>query len=161
MVKKQRLIILVLMTLGNLSVNGYAETEIYKHVDEHGRVTYLNKSVKDGEKLLVIKTPPTSGTKEVGRLSHRFPKVDQQTQLNRDTKRRQILENELVVEKKLLIYARKVLSKVQVNAEIIKSKAIQPDLYEAKYKEKVKLIQNKVRLHERNIAALMKELANL
>jgi Domain of unknown function (DUF4124) len=46
-----------------MSVAAFAETTIYKHVDESGRVTYSNKPIKGGtvvelEPLTTIPTPP-------------------------------------------------------------------------------------------------------
>lgn len=154
MMKKQRLIILAIITLGCVPVG--ADSGIYKHTDEQGRITYQNKSVNGGKKLSVA---PALSKQRVSRYF--YPSVDKKTQKKRDNKRREILENELAAEKKLLTYARKVLSKVHSNAKNAHSKISQSDVYRAKYQAKVKSIENKVRLHERNIAALKKELANL
>ena len=160
MIKTKRLIILVLMVLWYASA-GFADTGIYKHTDGQGRITYLNQSVKGGEKLSTVTASLKPGSNKVRKGAFRFPKVDRKTQNQRDSMRRQILENELAAEIKLLSYERKVLSKVYANAKKTKKSISQSDLYQAKYQAKVKLIQNKVRLHERNIAALKKELANL
>ncbi len=160
MIRTRRLIIWILMGLGYASA-GFSDEGIYKHTDGQGRITYLNQSVKGGEKLSTVTASIKPGSNKARKGAYRFPKVDRKTQNKRDSKRRQILENELVAELKLLSYARKVLSKVYTNAKKAKKAISQSDLYQAKYQAKVKSIQNKVRLHERNIAALKKELANL
>ncbi|MCC7328242.1 MAG: hypothetical protein IT521_15715 [Burkholderiales bacterium] len=81
-----------------------------------------------------------------------FPKVDAETQRNRDDLRRRVLSDELAAEEKLLADARNAyangapvpLPEEQANA--------------AKYQERITRLRQSVQLHERNIEALKKEL---
>ena len=111
-----------------------AQSEIYKHVDEQGRVTYSNVPMKGGTKLNLepLTTMPATRAKASSTPTpSSFPKVDSDTQKKRDGTRRDILEDELAGEEKLLADSTKTQSK------------------------------DEIALHERNIAALKKELANL
>lgn len=81
-----------------------------------------------------------------------FPKVDADTQRTRDDMRRKVLSDELGAEEKLLVEARTTyangapvpLPEEQGNAE--------------KYRERIARLRQSMQLHERNIAALRKEL---
>lgn len=110
-----------------------AHAEIYKHVDAQGRVTYSNVPMKGATKLNLepLNTVPASRPKTSVSSPSGFPKVDGDTQKKRDDTRRTILEEELVAEEKLLAESTK--------------------LKDAKA----------VTLHEKNVAALKKELANI
>jgi hypothetical protein len=82
-----------------------------------------------------------------------FPRVDSDTQRQRDVDRRQILEQELATEEKNLEQARKDL-------------AAQEGIRDAKEKEpqraeRLQPHKDKFALHGRNIEALKKEIANL
>tara|TARA_R110002073_G_scaffold94594_7_gene219935 strand:+ start:1004 stop:1483 length:480 start_codon:yes stop_codon:yes gene_type:complete len=157
--KKNLVILSILITVGIPPIT-YAKSEIYKHIDENGHITYINKPVKGGKKLLTAPFSPRSKLKKAG--SHKnFPKVHANTQKKRDSKRRQILEKELVTETKLLADTRQNLSNMEKNSTLFTTKINQPNHEAVQYKEKIKMIQNKVILHQRNIVALKKELANL
>ena len=107
--------------------------EIYKHVDAQGRVTYSNVPIKGATKLNLepLTTVPAPRAKTSTPTPAGFPKVDNDTQKKRDDTRRKILEEELAAEEKLLADAAKGQSKEEIE------------------------------LHEKNISALKKELANL
>ena len=91
--------------------------DIYKYVDENGRVTYSNVPSKGAKKLDL--DPLTSVPAPKPRLRSDapaaaasstpadFPKVDADTQKKRDTTRRGILEEELRSEEKMLEEARR------------------------------------------------------
>lgn len=110
-----------------------AHGEIYKHVDTNGRVTYSNVPMKGAAKLNLepINTVPASRPRTSVLSPAGFPKVDSDTQRKRDDTRRKILEDELSAEEKMLAEARKSPSK------------------------------DDIELHEKNVEALKKELANL
>lgn len=118
--------------LAFFSVNT-AHAEIYKHVDEQGRVTYSNVPMKGATKLNLepLNTVPATRPKTSAASPSDFPKVDGDTQKKRDDTRRKILEEELAAEEKLLSEAT-----AQNNATAIS-------------------------LHEKNVAALKKELSNI
>jgi hypothetical protein len=126
-----------------------AQTTIYKHVDDNGRVTYSNRPMKgavvlDLDPLSTI--PGYSGAsnpatnrleKAVGRSPERLsvkpavavvtPKalpttvasIDRETQRGRDDVRRKILEDELSQEEKSLAEVRKSLIEEQQNPTLI------------------------------------------
>lgn len=110
-----------------------AHAEIYKQVDSQGRVTYSNVPMKGATRLNLepLNTVPATRPKTATPSPSGFPKVDGDTQKKRDDTRRKILEDELAGEEKLLTEAT-----TQKDATAIS-------------------------LHEKNVAALKKELANI
>jgi len=133
-----------------------ANTEIYKHVDNDGRITFSNKPIKGAKRL---QPAPASPKFNAGTVQNKkFPKVSNLTQKKRDTKRRQLLENELKNESSLLADAKQILAKTLKNSKINTTQT-QHDVI--KHENKIKIIQKRVLLHERNITALKKELASL
>jgi formylmethanofuran dehydrogenase subunit E len=104
-----------------------ATAEIYRHVDNSGQVTYTNTRLKGAEKVYLkrkLAKAKTSAPKN-------FPRVHRKVQKKRDLKRRNILNDELATEEKLLFNAKQTFKKDDVS------------------------------LHRRNIIALKKELKNL
>ena len=142
---------------------GYAQAEIYKHVDADGHVTYSSVPMKGAKRLdlepLPITQPPARARNE-GSPSN-FPKVDNNTQKNRDDTRRKILEDELSTEEKLLAEARKNLVEGEGNPEVYKGKDGKTFRNMDKYEEKIKTLQEQVTLHEKNIESLKSELTNI
>ncbi|MBL0142285.1 MAG: DUF4124 domain-containing protein [Betaproteobacteria bacterium] len=116
----------------------FAQTTIYKHVDESGRVTYSNRPMKgatvlDLEPLSTIqgiapqagKAPdkqtvkPSVAVVTPRQLPVTVASIDRNTQKGRDDVRRRILEDELVQEEKTLGEARKALLQEQQNPTLI------------------------------------------
>lgn len=130
-----------------------AAAEIYKYVDENGRITYTNIPKKGSKKLdldpiSAAKTRNSSGPAD-------FPKVDNYTQKKRDYLRKQILQDELANEEKAFAEAQKALKEgeaTRIGDEVRNNQ---------KYLDRVKRLKDNVSLHERNIAALKKELGDL
>jgi hypothetical protein len=126
-----------------LSSPVWAQSTIYKHVDDSGRVTYSNKPMKgavvvDLEPLttipsspggsLVPSKPTVPAEKEKAELRAEakpvaivtpLASVDPQVQKRRDDGRRKILESELEREEQTLVDARKVLLGEQQNPQLI------------------------------------------
>jgi predicted O-linked N-acetylglucosamine transferase (SPINDLY family) len=126
-----------------LSSPVWAQSTIYKHVDDSGRVTYSNKPMKgavvvDLEPLttipsspagsLVASKPAAPAEKEKAELRAEakpvaivtpLASVDPQVQKRRDEGRRKILEAELEREEQTLVDARKVLLGEQQNPQLI------------------------------------------
>lgn len=125
--------------------------EIYKFVDENGRVTYTNIPKKGATKLDVGGSSPASKT---NRGPTNFPKVDSQTQKKRDDMRREILESELESEQKALADAQKALKDGE--ATRLPDESNNPQ----KYLERVKRLRENVAAHERNVTALKKEMGD-
>ncbi len=130
-----------------------AEAEIYKFVDDEGNVTYTNIPRPGAKKLELDPSPlpqPPKETRPVKRPRPGmsapepayFPKVDPATQRRRDDMRRQLLMQELASESRNLEAARRALAQAarQPGADLNK-------------------LSDAVRLHERNIEMLNKELS--
>ena len=128
---------------------GCARAEIYKYTDADGHVTYTSSPIK-GSKKLDLEPLPTTAPPARARNNATpsdFPRVDNETQKNRDGTRRKILEDELAAEGQLLIEARQNLRDGKANPETAPKKIID--------------LQEQVSLHEKNMDALKSELANL
>jgi hypothetical protein len=163
-----------------------ASAEIYKQVDENGHVTYSNIKSKGATRLdidpdanVIRNDAPRVSNKSHNSNSRNaspsaFPKVDKETQANRDGKREEILKNELEAEKTALEQAKKAYAEGEANPEIAhKSRQVVTknsdgststktvkDTYRnmAKFDEKMKTLQAEVDAHENNIKLLQKEL---
>ena len=129
---------------------------LYRCMDEFGHTTYTN--YKAGNRKCTVlsrdETPSgasskTSGNKNIKASPTDFPKVASETQKNRDGDRRYILEQELAGEQKHLEEARKSLAD-QLGAQPAGGGA-----------ERVQPVRDRIALHERNIDALRREMANL
>lgn len=137
-----------------------------KYVDDSGHVTYSDAPVKGAKKSSCIDAPPppvvppapssrpsspaTAQPAPPGGL----PNVDPNTQKRRDDSRRKILEEELAVEEKSLAQARKDL----VEGEATR---LGDERNYQRYLDRIQGLRDRVYQHERNIAALRQELANL
>lgn len=155
---------LSLLALGTICLlqTPVAFADIYKVIDEDGRVTYTNVPVK-GAKKLEIDPPPTNGASAPGRevktpTPSSFPRVDKQTQNQRDNTRKQILQAELEAEKKALEEAKKTYEEGASKPEVYKGANGKTFRNVAKFEEKMKLLQSNVDAHEKNIQLLQKEL---
>ncbi|HEU0186287.1 MAG TPA: DUF4124 domain-containing protein [Gallionellaceae bacterium] len=138
-----------------------AQAEIYKRVDASGHVTYSSEPIKGGKKLNLEPLPVMQAPRRSSEGPKDFPRVDSQTQKNRDSTRRAILEDELASEEKLLAEARQNLSDAEASPEVYKGADGKTYRNVAKYEEKVKAARDDVTTHEKNIDALKTELANL
>ena len=148
-----------------------AHAEIYKTVDSEGKVTYSNVKIK-GSKKLDLEPADTSfgtGTSNGDGAAKRapqtrtatpasFPKVDANTQNQRDGKRKDILQGELDAEKKALEDAKKAYAEGESNPEVFKTANGQTRRNVPKFQEKMKNLQADVDAHQRNIELLQKEL---
>lgn len=148
-----------------------ALADIYKHVDAEGRVTYSNIKSKNASKLSIADdgtdTPNTAeqsnrqSTKTRSSPKH-FPRVDADTQNQRDTKRQAILEAELLAEKAALDLAKKAHAEAASKPEIAHQKnsdgSVSTYRNMAKFNEKMKPLQAEVDNHQNNIELLQKEL---
>lgn len=159
-----------------------AQAEIYKQVDADGHVTYSNVKIKGAKKIMIEPADTSFGTSGEGskRANSRsatpasFPKVDSETQKQRDGSRREILQSELETEKMALTAAEKAYAEgeadpevSQIKKEIIvtnkdgtKSKKVITDRYRnvAKFEEKMKPLREAVETHKRNVELLEKEI---
>lgn len=132
--------------------------EIYECIDANGNKRFTNiPSEAKGCKLLDIgpmnTVPAPKPQAKSATAPGNFPKVDPQTQKQRDADRRRILEQELANEQKLLEQARKELAE-QESVRLGSERNYQRVL------DRLEPYQKKVKLHEDNVANLNRELAN-
>ena len=152
--------LLISSALFSLAAAPALAQDIYK-CDVDGRVTYSNVPTKNCRKLVLdpvnlapapksVKTPTPSS----------FPKVDDNTQKSRDGNRRRILETELAAEEKNAAQARQALAEQE--ALVLPNERMQGGAISGgKVQERMQPYKDKVALHERNIEAIRKEIANL
>jgi hypothetical protein len=138
--------------------------DIYECVDPNGTRRFTNiKAEAKGCKVLNISAPNTvpppakGAAKSQGKAAATptpatFPKVDVDTQRQRDMDRRKILEQELSSEERLLAQARKELAE-QESVRLGSERNYQRVL------DRVEPYKKKVKLHEDNVASLKRELA--
>jgi predicted transcriptional regulator len=135
-------------------VGAHVGADIYKKVDEEGRVTYSNVPSKGAQKLNLepINTVPLS--KPNAQPPGNFPKVDADTQKGRDSKRRQVLEDELAQEMKQLDEAKKALAEAEATR-------LGDERNYQKFLDRVQPFKDAVADHKKNIDALKEEIAGL
>lgn len=139
-----------------------AQADIYKCADGDGHVTYSNVATKNCRKLNLDPVNATPAAKAAPRTPTpaTFPRVDDNTQKARDTDRRRILESELAAEQKNLEQAKKDLAEQE--ALVLPSERMQGGAISGgKLQERLQPFKDKVALHERNLEAIRKEIANL
>ncbi len=133
--------------------------EIYECIDPSGNKLFTNSSVEakaKGCKPMNIAPPPKAAapSKPAAKgAPPNFPSIDAQTQKQRDSDRRRILEQELANEQKLLEQAQKDLAEqeaIRLGSERNYQRVL----------DRLEPFKKKVKLHEDNIANLKKELGN-
>ncbi|MCX7890798.1 MAG: DUF4124 domain-containing protein [Burkholderiales bacterium] len=143
-------------------------SDIFKCVDESGRAHYTNvkKDAQGRNCTLVTRevsvipsgTSPAAAARGAApgaqAAAASFPRVDRDTQKSRDDSRRRILEDELSAEEKSLARARQDLAE-QESVRGGDEKNYQKVL------DRLQPYKDAVDRHERNVAALRRELANL
>lgn len=145
-----RAVLAVILMLAGAHVGA----DIYKKVDEEGRVTYSNVPSKGAQKLNLepINTVPSS--KPNAQPPGNFPKVDAETQKGRDSIRRQVLEDELAQEMKQLDEAKKALAEAEATR-------LGDERNYQKFLDRVQPFKDAVADHKKNIDALKEEIAGL
>lgn len=167
-----RLLLALLLTGSALVLSGRsAQAEIYKLVDQYGRITYSSVPMQ-GAKKLTFDSPPVSSLSSGPSLTHRsarsmatpvnYPRVDSRVQKSRDVRRREILQHELLAEERLLADARQALQQ-NIPARVVTQQVavMTPGQTGPVYDEKTRKLQDQVLQHERNVSALKKELVSL
>jgi hypothetical protein len=147
--------LLLLLTSALASV---AHAEIYKCVDEDGRVTYTNdRGLGRGCTQMSEDQPVSSVPLPAPRpqaTPSGFPRVAPDAQRARDDTRRQVLEKELQAEEAALAEARQALAE-QEAIRLGNERNYQKVL------DRLQPFKDKVELHQRNIEALRKEIGSL
>jgi len=142
-----------------------ARAEIYECIDASGnkRFTNIPSEAKGCKPLNIVPPPIPSRAAPSAQPQSKpapaaapanFPKVDTQTQKDRDADRRKILEQELANEQKLLGEARKELAE-QEATRLGSERNYQRVL------DRLEPYKKKVKLHEDNVESLNKELRTL
>ncbi|HAE99827.1 MAG TPA: DUF4124 domain-containing protein [Methylophilaceae bacterium] len=147
-----------------------AYAEIYKQVDADGRVTYSNVKIKGAKKLdlepadsnfgTTKKSESKSSSEAKTATPNSFPKVDKNTQTERDVKRKEILKAELDQEKQALEKAKQAYAEGASNPEVYKTKDGKTLRNVAKFDEKMKALQAEVDAHQRNVDLLTNEIGD-
>jgi len=157
---------LILATIVSFS----AQAQIYKYVDSEGRVTYSNVKTKGAKKLELEPADTNFGNDESpSRRANstktatppNFPKVDTDTQKQRDTSRKEILQSELDAEKAALAEAKKAYAEGEADPETFKTKGGKTLRNVTKFQEKMKDLQADVDAHQRNVDLLEKEISTI
>lgn len=167
---------LSLLTLLAIAISSNAFAEIYKRVDADGRITYSNIKTKGATRLefdpdantIANDRPKSTNKSSSSSTSNKrtptpegFPRVDKQTQNQRDGKRQEILQNELDSEKAALEEAKKAYAEGEAKPEVYKTANGATMRNVPKFQEKMKNLQADVDSHENNIKLLQKEIDNL
>jgi hypothetical protein len=155
----------------------FALAEIYKHVDADGRITYSNVKIKGAKKLALEPADTSFGTGASNTDSNEagakrspssrtttpasFPKVDANTQNQRDGKRKDILQSELDAEKRALEDAKKAYAEGEAKPEVYRTKDGKVLRNVPKFQEKMSGLQANVDAHQRNIELLEKEINSI
>lgn len=129
---------------------------LYRCTDEFGHATYTNYKAENRKCTVLSReeTPsrasPKASSNKIAKASPAdFPKVASETQKSRDGDRRYILEQELAAEQKHLEEARKSLAN-QIGLSSTGGGF-----------ERAQPVRDRIALHERNLDALRREMANL
>jgi len=147
----------LILTLTCLLAASTAAAETCKYVDKEGRVTYSNVPIKGAKKVSCFEQPrvPAASTPAPAEVAPApQPRVDGNTQRARDDERRRILESELATEEQQLAEAQKALAEQESTRE-------GGERNYARVLERLKPYQDAVAQHEKNIASIRQEIANL
>lgn len=136
--------------------------DTFKCMDANGRATYTNMKEETKGKncslvireISVVPAIPPARTAKAAPSPPGFPKVDPATQKTRDEGRRRILQDELSSEEKALLEAR---------AELTRQESIRTG-DERNYQrvlDRLQKYKDNVERHQKNVAALKKELENV
>lgn len=136
--------------------------DIYKHVDEHGNITFTNSPMKGAQRIHVETSRPSPSRSNTAKPSSKaqattpspanFPRVSSNTQKERDTNRRRILEEELAAEKRLLVNQKRELSEAESH------QSAEEKANPQKFLERIGRLRESLVLHEKNVTALQTEL---
>jgi septal ring factor EnvC (AmiA/AmiB activator) len=131
-----------------------ARAEMWKCVDQDGNTRYTNvKADAKGCKALNLEPINTAPATRAQQKPANFPSVDNDTQKQRDAGRRKILEQELAQEQQQLEAAKKQLAEQ-------KDTRYGSEKNYARVEERLKPLEDQVKLHESNVESHRKEIAN-
>jgi len=134
-----------------------AHAEMWKCIDADGNTRYTNvRNDTKGCKPLNLEpiNTATPASRAPQQKPSNFPSVDSDTQKQRDTGRRKILEQELAQEQQQLEVANKQLAEQ-------KDLRLGTEKNYARVEERLKPFEGRVKLHESNIESLKRELSGI
>lgn len=140
-----------------------AANTLYKCSDESGQVLYTNQKGAGKHCTVLSRDQPISSVPAMKPRTPTpgdFPRVSPEQQKTRDSDRRAILEQELGNEQKQLEESKRVLAEQEGRVEPTE-RIVGGAINQAKVEQRLQTHRDRVALHERNIEALRKELANL
>lgn len=161
------------ITLLLITISPISWAEIYKRIDENGRIVYSNIKTTGAVRLDIspevnsIKNDrPQPATKATGQAKQAspesFPRVDKQTQEQRDDKRKEILLAELEAEKQALLQAQQAYAEGESKPEVYRKQNADGSTSTfrnmAKYNTKMDALKAEVESHQNNIQMLQKEI---
>lgn len=154
----------ILLALFVLPLAAAANT-LYKCADESGQVLYTNQKGAGKNCTILSRDQPISSVPAVKPRAATptppdFPRVSPEQQKSRDGDRRAILEQELGNEQKQLEDSKRTLAEQEGRIEPTERIA-GGAVNQAKVEQRLQTYRDRIALHERNIEALRKELANL
>jgi septal ring factor EnvC (AmiA/AmiB activator) len=150
----------LVLGLAAMNANGQQVTEIYRCVDADGRRHYTNaKKETAGMKCELVTSqinvaPPVSKPQAPVRTPSSFPRETSKDSANARERQREILEKELTAEQQALVKAKQALAE----QESVRSG---DERNYARVQERLQPFKDTIQNHEKNIAALQRELANL
>jgi hypothetical protein len=145
---------------------GPALSETCKYIDKDGRIIYSNVPLKNARKMVCFQPPAPVAAETPAPTPNPTPsaaprqqdanktRVDAPTQRRRDDERRQILEEELAREQDGLAEARRALAEQE-------SMRSGDERNYQRVLDRLKPFQEAVEMHEKNIASIKREMANL
>lgn len=165
----------LLIYIGLMAFASVAHAEIYKRVDDDGRITYSNVATDNAVKLKIGKAAPkkapVSAQPSAKKQKIRQPKysyrsqISQSAQSKRDETRREILLDELDAEKKALIEAQKAYKAGEANPEVYRRRNADGSYATfrnvPKFRAKMKTLKDTLTMHTRNVELLEKEIEAL
>ena len=155
-----RSIVRSLILAGLLMASAAVRGEIYECLEPSGAKLFTSdpkEARAKGCKAMNLGPPNTvSSTKPQGKTPPppNFPKVDQDTQKQRDNDRRKLLDQELANEEKLLAQAKKELAEqesIRLGSEVNYQRVL----------NRLEPYKKNVALHENNVANLKRELGGI
>jgi hypothetical protein len=163
-----RLRALIFVTFGTLAASAASQgqvTEIYKCMDAAGRPLYTSdKKETAGKKCELVSShvnvapipapAQPNAAKPAAKSPGNFPKESPEARASAKERQREILEKELSTEQGLLAQAKKELSQQETQRSGEEKNF-------ARVLERLQPYKDKVEVHEKNIQALRRELANL
>jgi len=169
----QNILLISGLIVGSFSFVAHAD--IYKCVGDSGIPAFVDGKTKTESNykncVLFIRDDSASGKSsasggnKAGRPNQTktatpadFPRVDRQTQSQRDDKRKDILQQELEAEKQALEDAKKAYAEGESNPEMVTGAKGKRFRNVPKFQEKMQKLQSDVDTHEKNIELLQKEL---